>query len=195
MAVGLYQFFFKFIPEPQNPVMGIKFANLIQSIPNEDEIDSVYFWERKAHQESVEITRQHKLRVSRLNLVFPLLWSGDVHVKWVTEQWERAHLLFHDRRLAWWSKESDIDDGQPCQGQLLLYGHAGVMQASLVDVRETGGDEDQIVVIFGRDCDGRPIKCAVLCCDSISCRKLEDLVKREVLSELGSFPATAGSEC
>lgn len=158
--------------------MGIKFSNLIQSIPNEDDIDSVFYFERKAHQEAVEVARQGKLRSSRLNLVFPLLWSGDVHIKWVTEQWERAHLLFHGRRLAWWGKDSDIDEGKPCQGQLILYGHAGLMQASLVDVRETGADADQILVLFGRDCLTQPIKITVLCCDSISCRKLEDQIKR-----------------
>ena len=49
--------------------------------------------------------------------------------------WREAFLVVQGRRLAWWATEGDIDAGRACQGQLLLYGHAGTTQASPVVVR------------------------------------------------------------
>jgi hypothetical protein len=42
--------------------------------------------------------------------------------------WRHVYLVFQGSRLAWWGSESDIDEGKACDGQLLLYGHAGTTQ-------------------------------------------------------------------
>lgn len=173
----MYQFLFKFIPEPQEKPLSIKIANYLQSIPNDDDIDKVYQWERKEYVEKIEFSKTQQLRQSKLNLLAPVLWSGEVHIKCFTENYERAFLMLHRKRLVWWQKENEIDEGKPFQGCMILYGHAGVTQSSLIDVRETGGNDDQIVVIFGRDSQAMPMKCTVLCRDSISCRRLEEQVK------------------
>ena len=142
----------------------------------------MYQWERKEYVEKVEMVKTQKLRQSKLNLLSPILWSGDIHIKCVTDNWDRSYLLFHRKRLVWWQKESDIDEGKPFYSSLILYGHSGVTQTSLVDVRETGFNEDQMISIFGRDCQGMPMKCTILCRDSISCRQLEKQVRLVCLS-------------
>jgi hypothetical protein len=51
-------------------------------------------------------------------------------------EWREAFLVVQGRRLVWWGGEADLDAGRACQGQLLLYGHAGTTQASPVVARE-----------------------------------------------------------
>jgi hypothetical protein len=46
--------------------------------------------------------------------------------------WRQVYLVFQGSRLAWWGSESDIDEGKACDGQLLLYGHAGTTQVHYV---------------------------------------------------------------
>lgn len=182
LGIGLYQFLFKFIPEPSEKPMSIKIKNFLQSIPNDDDIDKAYLWERKEYLEKMELIKTQKLKIHKLNLLSPVLWAGEVHIKCFTEQWEPAYVIFHMKRLVWWQREADVDEGKPFQGSLILYGHAGVTQSSLVDARETGCNEDQMIVVFGRDCQGLPMKCTVLCRDSISCKDLEQQIRLVCLS-------------
>ena len=66
-----------------------------------------------------------------LSSLAPLLTGG----LGLGPEWREAFLVVQGRRLAWWAQEGDIDAGRACQGQLLLYGHAGTTQASPVVVR------------------------------------------------------------
>lgn len=179
LLIGLYQFLFKFIPEPQEKTIAIKFNNFIQSIPNDDDIDRVYYWERKKFLNDQEVENTLKLQQSKLSLVYPVDWSGKVHIKCQgDDHWERVFLVLQRKRLVWWSNETDIEDGKAFLGQLLLYGQIqGVMQPNYIDMRETGADDSQIVVIFGRDALGTPIKCSVCHQHPQACKKLKDLVQ------------------
>ena len=84
-------------------------------------------------------------------------------------------------------KEEDIDEGKSPQGQLLLFGHAGVTQPSPVDVREIG-DEGRLVTIFGRDPDGMPHKWTLVCKTADAKTQLvqsvNDIVNEEALTRL-----------
>lgn len=182
LALGLYQFLFKFVPEPEEKPIAIKIANFIESVPNDDDIDQVFDWEKKSYKERMEASRNQMLRISRLNLLFPVLWQGLVHVKCSKhEEWEKSYLLLQHKRMVWWSREGDVEEGKPPQGQIILFGHTGVTQPSLIDVRESGADERQLIVVFGRDTGCRPIRATVLCSDSIACRKLEEQIKLTIV--------------
>ena len=64
-----------------------------------------------------------------MNLVLKGAWAGDVRIKCAAnKEWEDAYLVLQERRLAWWAREQDADDGRAAVGQLLLFGHAGVTQ-------------------------------------------------------------------
>jgi hypothetical protein len=176
--VGLYQFLFKFIPEPQEKPLSTKFSNFIQAVPNDDDIDKSYNLEKKDYLEKLELERSQKLRLFRFNIPYPVSWMGEVHIKCHNELWEKSFLVFQRKRLVWWHKESDIDEGKSFEGQLLLYGHAGVMPPLSVEVRETRGEEDQIVVVFGRNCIGMPLRCAVFCHDLKSSSQLKEHITK-----------------
>ena len=90
--------------------------------------------------------------------------------------WRAVYAVLQGQRLVWWSNECDIDEGKACQGQLLLYGHAGTTQASPVISRELGlglgmqlqgnNYDSRLVCVFGRDITGSPMRCTLLCTDS-----------------------------
>lgn len=107
-------------------------------------------------------------------------------VKSISGHWKSVYAVLQGERLVWWSSEVDIDDGKACQGQLLLYGHAGTTQASPVICRELGvqlqgGSYDsRLVCVFGRDTNGSPMRCTLLCTDATS----KETLSHEILDLL-----------
>lgn len=149
-----------------------KFSNLIQSIPNDDDLDDVYHWERKDFNEATAVAHKLSLKTVKQSLVLPCVWRGEVRVKSSGGEWCLAFLLCQGRRLVWWTQESDFDEGKPASGQLLFFGHCGVTQPSPIDVRESGGDGTRLLCTFGRSIRSLPLKLTVLCKDSVSCEAL-----------------------
>jgi hypothetical protein len=170
--VGLYQFLFKFIPRSGGKTNVIRLGNLLSSIPNDDDIERVYKWERKTHQENLAASKHERIKLAKLSLVAKCLWSGPVALKTASGsgQWEDAYLVLQERRLVWWRKESDIDEGKPFEGQLLLYGHAGVCSASPLDLKEMR-DASRLTSVFGSQ-----QKCSIFCKNATACQELVALI-------------------
>jgi hypothetical protein len=100
-----------------------------------------------------------------------------------TNEWQEVFLVLQGHRIVWWSSEYDIDEGKACQGQLLLYGHAGTTQASPILIRELnalGMYECRLVCVFGRDVTGLPQRCTLLCPDATS----KDSLSQEIMNLL-----------
>lgn len=98
-------------------------------------------------------------------------------------EWREVFLVLQGHRIVWWSSEYDIDEGKACQGQLLLYGHAGTTQASPILIRELnalGMYESRLVCVFGRDVTGLPQRCTLLCPDATS----KDSLSLEIMNVL-----------
>lgn len=189
LAVGLYEFLYKFIPEPEGNSNSIRYANLLHSIPNDDDLESVYHRERQLVKLAQRKQRSQLIRQKKLGLVFPKLWQGRVKMKLSgfivhndVSKWEDVYLILQGQRLVWWLNAQELDDNKSCHGQLLLYGHAGITQASPVDIREVG-DSHRLISLFGRDAEGLQEKCTILCRDSIVCGQLaaavEDIIAKK----------------
>jgi hypothetical protein len=108
LAIGLYQFLYKFIPEPEGAPWAVKFANLMKAIPNDDDLQQVYYWDRKAFVEASERKHNLNLKRAKMNILNKVLWEGEVRIKNL-ESWQDVYLVFGGRRLAFWGKESEID--------------------------------------------------------------------------------------
>ncbi len=161
--------------------MATKISNYFQSIPNDDDLDQVYYWERKSLFEKQEYELQTKYKVSKNNLVLRQLWFGEVQLKHQSV-WLGAYLVLQGRRIIWWNKEEDVEDGKPPVGQLLLFGHTGITQASPVDVREVSGDDSRLLTVFGNSPLSLPIRCTIFCKDANSCKLLQkeiDLILKQ----------------
>ena len=168
LAIGLYQFLFRFLPEIDPVPNEIRLQNIMEALPNDDDIQKAYFREQKAFVKSKEDELKLKSRFTKLNLVSKALWQGNVLIKAIGIGngivWTPAFSVLQETRFVWWHKEEDVDEGKAPQGQLLLFGHAGITQPSPVDVRDIGGDS-HIATIFGRDPHGMPHKWTVVCKD------------------------------
>ena len=175
LAIGLYQFLFRFLPEFDPVPNEIRLQNVMEALPNDDDIQNAYSREQKAYINTKEDEMKLKMRSAKLNLVFRSVWEGHVQIKAIGVGngvvWSPAFSVLQEMRFVWWLKEEEIDEGKAPQGQLLLFGHAGITQPSPVDVREIG-DDTRIATIFGRDSQGLPHKWTVVCKDLESCQQL-----------------------
>ena len=107
-------------------------------------------------------------------------------VSTVGGDWKEMYVVLQGNRLIWWNNEYEIDEYKSCNGQLLLYGHAGTTQASPVIVRELGSSgfgltqysqyESRLLCVFGRDASNSPQRCTILCGDSESKELLTKLI-------------------
>ena len=190
LAIGLYQFFEKFLKFDPVPNM-IRIQNVMEALPNDDDIQQAYSREQKTYLKQKEDELKLKMRSAKLNLIFTSLWLGSVQIKAIGIGngviWSEGYAVLQETRFVWWLKEEDIDEGKSPQGQLLLFGHAGVTQPSPVDVREIG-DEGRLVTIFGRDPDGMPHKWTLVCKTADAKTQLvqsvNDIVNEEALTRL-----------
>jgi len=94
--------------------MGTRFSNLMNSVPNDDDLDQVYFWERKAHVDARAERQRLRLKQAKLRLVFECQWDGMVKIRCNSSGgsggWEGAYLVVQGHRLVWWSREDDVDE-------------------------------------------------------------------------------------
>ena len=179
LCVGLYEFLYKFMPDCKDPPMSTRFSNLLNSVPNDDDLDQVYFWERKAHLDARAERQRLRLKQAKLRLVFECQWDGMVKIRSAGGGWEGAYLVVQGHRLVWWNREDDVDEGRAPSGQLLLQGHAGITQASPLEIREIG-DDSRLVTVFGRDHTGAQQKKTFLCKDSGSSKRLSEEVDKAI---------------
>lgn len=186
---GLYDFFYYFMPQPDDFPFDTRLQNLLEAVPNDDDLEQVYEWERKLHLKQEMEKHKNSLKRAKLRLVFECLWEGCVKLKInnsgalstsSNKNWENMYIVLQGHRLVWWSGEHDIDAGKAPVGQLLLHGHAGVSHASPVDIREFG-DDGRLLCIFGKSVNGTPRKITLLCNSSSNCQKLSAAVNKLLL--------------
>uniref|UniRef100_A0A7S3H4W7 Uncharacterized protein n=1 Tax=Spumella elongata TaxID=89044 RepID=A0A7S3H4W7_9STRA len=185
LAIGLYEFFFVFMPIPEGRNTMIRFGNLVQSIPNDDDLAQIYGTEKRAYAASKQAEWKHTEKSRKLQLVLDSPWHGLVSIKGSSsssghlagsgEEWVEVFLLLQGRRLVWWVSEEALDQGKMAAGQLLLCGHSGLAQVSPMDIRKFGGDS-RLIAVFGQDYVGRPQKLSILLQDSDSKQSLYALL-------------------
>lgn len=140
ILVGLYQFLYNFLPDPDGKQMSIRLHNLLQSLPNDDDLTQIYQEDKKQSLEAHRAQTYEKIKRSTLSLATPCFWDGDVLLKLsgitnnsgpilpnsnlnsnINAEWSSYHLVLQGSRLVWWQYEGDISNGQKeCKGQLLL---------------------------------------------------------------------------
>lgn len=49
LLVGLYEFLFKFMPEPESNIWGVRIANLFTAVPNDNDLEQTFRKNRKEH--------------------------------------------------------------------------------------------------------------------------------------------------
>jgi len=146
LAIGLYEFFFVFLPIPEGRSSMIRFGNLIQSIPNDDDIAQIYSAEKKAFATAKQAEWRATEKSRKLELVLASPWRGRVcikgssssshHAGGLGDEWAEVYLMLQGRRLVWWVSEDALDQGKVAAGQLLLCGHSGLAQVSPMDIRK-----------------------------------------------------------
>lgn len=124
LAVGLYQFLYVILPIPDGNELTIRFVNLLQSIPNDDDIVQIYAKERKQYVQQKQFDRKKEAREVLLNIVLPVIWTGSVQLKSSTRSaaaasshamsadWPVVFLVAQGKRLVWWGSSDDIDRGK-----------------------------------------------------------------------------------
>jgi hypothetical protein len=170
LGIGLYEFLYCFFPQPDEFPIVTRFFNLLEAVPNDDELEKVFADENAAYLSALEEDKRNLMSWGRLNLIHACHWSGCVQIKGLTvlgggTTWDEAYLVIQGRRLVWWTREEDMSVSAPI-GHILLYGHAGTTQPSPVDIRDMGGDDSRILAIFGMDVNGKPNRRTVICKDA-----------------------------
>lgn len=191
-SVVLQQFFYIFFPDPHGTQMTDRLYNLLQSLPNDDDVNQIYQEDKKIYLK----TKHDKMKRATLELLFKCLWDGHVLLKLSTSvnpanisastsqgvpssgEWEKYYVVLQKHRITWWISEDDISDGQrECAGQLLLGGKgvSGVTQTSPVDIKDMK-DKTRLLAIFGYDEHGLPLKCTIFFDDMNQCKQFEKLI-------------------
>lgn len=176
------------MPQPEDFPFDTRFRNLLEAIPNDDDLRQVYEDDRKAHSGTVSEAHRVRLKKARLGLFFDCIWNETVKLKDNSSElhgdsrrgWQSAHLALQGHRLVWWKTEEDINDGNAPIGQLLLFGHAGVSHPSPLDIKEMG-DDGRLLCIFGRDLNNSQRKITIVCDVALSCQTLAAAVNKILL--------------
>lgn len=166
LVAGCSEFLYIFLPQSKQSTFMTRFSNLLESIPNDDDLKQVYTAERSHFQANIQAARKAVLNDVLMRMVSDVLWRGSVCQKRSFDgDWEECYLVVTGRRLVWFSQEDDISEGVPCEGQLLLGVHAGTSEASPVEVRDLGEESSggRLFSVFGRDERGLPLKRTLLC--------------------------------
>ena len=125
LAFGLYEFLFVLLPIPEGRSTMIRFSNLIQSIPNDDDIAQIYAVERKTFAAAKQTEWKATEKARKVNLTLPTLWRGSVSVKassfggtggsgssGAPDEWIPVFMLLQGKRLVWWASEEALDQGK-----------------------------------------------------------------------------------
>jgi hypothetical protein len=168
-----------------NSIM-IWLANALQSIPTDEDLRKVYFWEsrRVGEQECSKLTAEK--RIARLNRLWRAEWYSTVNIRVQNSRrnsmsskewhWEHGFAVLFGRQLVIWRSENDFDDGEEPFRKLMLSGHAGLAGLSPLDTRELSKDEiARVSNIFGRGTDDQ-VKLMLLLPDEPTKESLEDAV-------------------
>ena len=75
LTLGLYEFLFIFLPIPEGRNNLIRFSNLIQSIPNDDDIAQIYDAEKKEYATTKGSQWTATERTRKVNLTVPTRWK------------------------------------------------------------------------------------------------------------------------
>lgn len=161
---GLYQFFYIFLPIPDGNEYVIRFQNIVNSLPNDDDLEQIYAKERKVFFEAHEKQRKKEFRESLLSSTLPIVWCGNLQIKMNSgnmmmqsssqgyrgaNEWSTAYLIIQGKRILWWKSESEAEEGkQPPQGQIILTGFAGITQVSPLDLRQVSIFYCEIVIVI-----------------------------------------------
>ena len=135
LAVGLHQFFAAFMPKGsgESP-MSVRLCNLLHAVPNDDDLDKVYQFERKEYSDSLQLTRAEIVRHAKKNIALACIWEGSVRMKVASggglrdtraAEWLDVYLLLQNHRLVWWAREADIDEGKVSAATTIF--HANVV--------------------------------------------------------------------
>jgi hypothetical protein len=135
LGLGLYQFLYRFFPETDSLPNYIRMVNILEAVPNDDDLQQTYAREQKEFENKRNEALKHRLKKAKLNLLFDCLWEGNVEMKGVASSggpvWSGVYMVLQQNRLVWWEKETDIDEGKAPIGHILLFGHAGTTQPSV----------------------------------------------------------------
>lgn len=118
---GLYQFFYIFLPIPDGDDISIRFLNLLQSVPNDDDLQQIYTKHREELKKVEDQTLKQTVNKTLLSISLPILWSGNIHLKSslsnssatvFSEVWNSVFIIFQGKRIVWWSREKDLLEGK-----------------------------------------------------------------------------------
>lgn len=126
LSLGLYQFLFICLPIPEGRNNMIRFSNLLQSIPNDDDIAQIYSAEKKAFTAAKQSEWKQTEKARKLELVLPTVWSGRVSIKGSSstsitatpsgmgagDEWADVFMLLQGHRLVWWTSEEALEQGK-----------------------------------------------------------------------------------
>lgn len=120
LSLGLYEFLFIFLPIPEGRNNIIRFSNLIQSIPNDDDIAQIYDAERKEFATVKGAEWKATERTRKVNLTLATRWKGEVRIKasslsassGVAGEWVEVFMLLQGQRLVWWASEEEFEVGK-----------------------------------------------------------------------------------
>lgn len=114
LGIGLYEFLYIFLPIPDGNEISIRFANLLNSIPNDDDLVQIYSKEREKYREQKKQLQKKQLYHILLNASLPCRWFGKVSMKWSSgssmtvtgeSEWIDAIILLQGKRILWWKDE------------------------------------------------------------------------------------------
>lgn len=142
--------------------------NFFHSIPNDEDLRRVYYWESRREGEIERKKHASKKRSSRLRILWSTLWFGDVKIKndglrkrdtsnyerdW---EWVSYFAIIQGHQFSWWKNEKSFDDGDEPQGKIMFGGHSGLASLSPLELRKLHKHEIQMVVnIFGKAQNGQ----------------------------------------
>ena len=113
LLVGLYEFLYIFLPIPEGNQIAIILMNILNSIPNDDDLISIYSKERKFYYDKKMKQKKTKFKDVLLNLSLEMKWSGSVYLKWSTgnavnteSEWMSSFILIQGKRILWWRQDS-----------------------------------------------------------------------------------------
>lgn len=120
LLLGFYQFFFVLLPIPDGDELSIRFLNLLEYIPNDDDLHQIYAPRSEEANKASSLHHKRNLQNTLLELSSRVEWKGTVFIKnniqhlssTGNDSWNSAFIVFQGKRLIWWQSEDDIFDGK-----------------------------------------------------------------------------------
>jgi hypothetical protein len=112
LLIGLYEFLYIFLPIPDGNQITIIIMNILNSIPNDNDLINIYSNERKLYSEQKKKSRKTQFQETLLNFSLKSRWSGKVYLKWSTgssinneTEWMKSLILIQGKRILWWKQD------------------------------------------------------------------------------------------